>query len=118
MNLSQRKGKEYERHIARRLQVILGEPFVRTGAQEKWKSRGGDVNPRSGGSMANRFFWEAKKRESWSVLEWYKKAADDSSGTSRKPVVVCSRNNEDDYVFLSLDDFGKLLAELKGYEVP
>ena len=47
MNLSQRKGKEYERHIARTLQDALDEPVLRTPAQEKWKSRYGDVNNRN-----------------------------------------------------------------------
>jgi len=59
--------------------------------------------------------WEMKSRESWNILDWYKKAADDSQGTFKKPVVVASRNHENSYVFLTLEDFLKILTELDGY---
>ena len=111
---SQKKGKAYERHLANKLKDWFKEDVRRTGAQEKWKSRSGDVNPRNSSSILGRYHWEAKKREAWAILEWWKKAKDDAE-TYRTPVVVASRNNEDDYVFMKLEDFLKLLKELDGF---
>ena len=115
MNLSQRKGKTYEREIAAKLSKFFNEEIRRTPAQEKWKSRGGDINPRNPKSILSRFFIETKKREAWNILDWYKKAKDDSE-IYRTPVVVCSKNQEEDYVFFRLDDFLKILLELDGYQ--
>ena len=110
---SQKKGKSYELEIAHKLECLTGIPMKRTGAQEKWKSRSGDVNP-ARTSLLSRFHWELKKRESWNILEWYKKAKDDAE-ILRTPVVVCSKNHEEDYVFMRLEDFTKLLVELDGF---
>lgn len=113
---SRDKGANYEREIAKLLKTKFGVEVKRTGAQEKWKVHGGDVNaPKYANTILTDFFWELKKRESWAILDWYKKAADDCQGSGQTPLVVASKNNEDDYVFLRLKDFLGLLLELDGY---
>ena len=113
---SHKKGADYERKIAKQLSELFGTTVKRTPAQESAKIHGGDVNAHKGDdTILVDFFWELKKREAWSILDWYKKAKDDCSGTRQMPIVVASKNNEDDYVFLSLSDFSRILRELEGY---
>lgn len=113
---SRQKGKNYELKLAKFFKAEFGVDVKRTGAQERWKAHGGDINaPAYTYTILNDFFWEAKNRESWAILDWYKKANDDNYGTPKKTVVVVSKNHEDDYVFLSLRDFTNILKELDGY---
>jgi len=113
---SQQKGKAFERKIAKIISDTLGIDFRRTPSPERWKTNKGDGNaPTYIKTIAHDFMWEMKCRESWNILDWYKKAADDSQGTFKKPVVVASRNHENSYVFLTLEDFLKILTELDGY---
>lgn len=113
---SRNKGANYERQIAKLLADKFGVIVKRTGAQEKWKVHGGDVNAaKFQNTILTDFFWELKKRESWSIIDWFKKACDDCKGMMQIPVVVASKNNEDDYAFLRLSDFLALLKELDGY---
>ena len=110
------KGANYEREIAKKLSAKFGVDVKRTGAQESAKVHGGDVNAaKYQDTILNDFFWELKKREAWSIIDWYKKACDDRGGFMTKVVVVASKNNADDYVFMSLDDFTSILVELDGY---
>ena len=109
------KGANYERKIAKILSAKFGVPVKRTGSQERWGFYSGDVNaPKDITTVLNDFFWECKNREAWSILDWYAKAKDDVKGNSI-PVVVASKNNEGDYVFLSLQDFLRILYELEGF---
>ena len=109
------KGANYERRVAKILSAKFGVPVKRTGSQERWGFYSGDVNaPKNIKTILNDFFWECKNREAWAILNWFSKAKDDVRGDSM-PVVVASKNNEDDYVFLTLQDFLKILYELEGY---
>ena len=113
---SQNKGKDFERKIAKKLKDKFGVDVKRTGAQERWKAHGGDVNaPKYIDTILTDFFWECKKREAWSILDWYLKAADDAQGSGQTPVVVASKNHEEDYIFLKFDDFLRIIYELDGY---
>lgn len=112
---SQQKGKEHEREVAKILSSKLGIDFRRTPSPERWKTIKGDINgPTYQKTIANDFMWECKKRESWAILDWYRKAKDDSAGY-QIPIVVASKNYEQNYVFMSLDDFLRILKELDGY---
>jgi len=113
---SQKKGADYERAIANKLKLKFGVDVKRTGAQERWKSIGGDVNaPSYVDTILNRFQIECKKRESWAILNWFKKTQDESGPQGRIPIVVASKNHEKDYLFMEFDDFIKILNELEGY---
>lgn len=113
---SHKKGADYERRVAGILTETFGVKVQRTPAQESAKLYGGDVNAHvADNTILTDFFWELKKREAWSIIDWYKKAKDDCSGTRQIPIVVASKNNEDDYVFLTLSDFSRILRELEGY---
>lgn len=113
---SQQKGKNHEREVAKLISEALQIDFRRTPSPERWKNVKGDGSaPMWEKTISHDFMWEMKCRESWSILDWYKKAADDAEGTYRTPVVVASRNHEDNYAFLKLSDFLKILKELDGY---
>lgn len=113
---SQQKGKNHERGVAKIISEALGVDVRRTPSPERWKLVKGDMNAAPWvKTISNDFMWEAKCRESWAILDWYKKAKDDAEGTSKTPVVVASKNFEDNYVFLTLTDFLKILKELDGY---
>ena len=108
------KGANYERKLAKILSDRFGVKVKRTGAQESAKVHGGDVNAHRGeDTILNDFFWEAKCREAWQIIDWLKKAQDDSG--MRPAIVVATKNNEDDYAFLKLDDLLRILVELDGY---
>lgn len=111
------KGAAFERRTANLFTEKFGVEVRRTGAQERWKSsNGGDVNPRkSQDTVLNDFFFELKCQEKWSLLEWYKKAVDDVGGMHQIPMVIATKNYEDSYAFLKLDDMIRILVELDGY---
>lgn len=109
------KGANYERKIAKRLKDEFGVDVKRTGAQERWKVHGGDINAaKYQDTILTDFFWELKCREQWQIIDWYKKASYDA-GPYQTPLIVATKNREDDYVFLSLDNFLSILYELDGY---
>lgn len=111
------KGADYERRLAKILSAKFGIDVKRTGGTERSKIvNKGDVNAsKYEDTIINDFFWEAKCRESWAILDWYKKAELDGQGTTLMPVVVATKNFERDYVFLTLDDFLRILYELEGW---
>jgi hypothetical protein len=113
---SQQKGKNHEREVAKIISEALGVSAKRTASPERWKINKGDINaPLWEESIMHDFVWEAKCRESWSILDWYHKLEDDIGLTTKLPVVVASKNHEDQYVFLKLDHFLRVLKELDGY---
>lgn len=113
---SQQKGKNHEREVSKLISDALGIDFRRTPSPERWKATKGDGNaPSWQKTIAHDFMWEMKCREAWSILDWYKKAKDDTGESGRIPVVVAKRNREDNYAFLTLTDFLALLAELDAY---
>lgn len=111
------KGANYERKIADRFSDRFGIEVNRTGSQERWSYYGGDVHSTDKETILNDYFFELKNRENLpkTIIKWYEKASDDAEGSYKQPVVICTRNHETDYVFMSLDDFEKVLYELEGY---
>lgn len=110
------KGGNYERKIAKLFTERFGTKVKRTGGTERSKIVNlGDINAsKNVDTILNDFFWELKCREKWAILDWYKKAKDDA-GPYHIPIVVASRNHEDDYAFMKLDHLIRLLVELDGY---
>lgn len=106
------KGADYERRIGKLLSEEFGVEVKRSGAQEQWKHNVGDVqaSPQSD-TILNQFYIECKNRESLgkAALDWYKKAVIDAGKSGKTPVVIMTKNREDDYVLLSLTDFIKIL---------
>lgn len=115
---SRDKGANYERKIADRFSERFNINVNRTGSQERWSYYGGDVHaPDGSDTILNDFFFELKNRENLpkTIIKWYQKAVDDAEGSYKAPVVITTKNYEDDYVFMTLDDFEKILFELEGY---
>lgn len=112
---ARQKGANFEREVAKILKDKFNVDVRRTGAQERWKVDGGDVNaPKHIDTILNDFFWECKARENWSIIDWYLKAVDDTQ-TKQMPVVVATKNYHNNYVFLTLQDFTRILKELEDY---
>lgn len=91
------KGYRFEVFVKDRLKAY-GYEAQRTplsGALDGWK---GDIT-----SKDFPFFIECKNCENTKFLEWYKKANDQTVG--KPPVIFWTRNNEESYAFLSMDDF-------------
>lgn len=115
---SRDKGANFERKIADRFSERFNIDVNRTGSQERWSYYGGDVHaPDGSDTILNDFFFELKNRENLpkTIIKWYQKAVDDAEGSYKTPVVITTKNYEDDYVFMTLDDFEKILFELEGY---
>jgi Holliday junction resolvase len=112
------KGANYERDIAKRFTSRFGIEVNRTGSQERWSYYGGDIHAAQGiDTVLNDFFFELKNRENLpkTIIKWLKKAQDDAEGSFKRPVVITTKNFEDDYIFMELDNFEDILYELEGY---
>ncbi len=108
MNKSQRKGKSYERHIAKILAETLDTRIRRTP-----NSGGLDIK----GDIRNLFgtledyVIECKKQEHlniWACLRQTMQQAGSKIG-----LLIFSRNNERDYVCFDLNDFIALIQKLQ-----
>lgn len=97
---AKQKGSRFEYFVRDRLKSY-GYEAERTplsGGIDGWK---GDIT-----SKDFPFFIECKNQENTKFLEWYKKAADQCEG--KPPVVFWTKNHEEAYAFLSMDDFIQL----------
>ncbi|NHZ84892.1 MAG: hypothetical protein GWP19_03315 [Planctomycetia bacterium] len=113
------KGGTFERRIAKLLQEQFDVSVKRSGAQEQWKHSVGDLQPDpKSDTILNNYFWECKNRESMgkALLDWYKKAKSDAEKGGKIPLVVATKNQEDDYVFIRLEDFLELLEDLSNHK--
>lgn len=97
---AKQKGSRFEYFIrdALRSYGYEAERTPLSGGLEGWK---GDIT-----SKDFPFFIECKNQENTKFLEWYKKAEDQSQG--KPPVVFWTKNYEEAYAFLSLNDFIQL----------
>lgn len=119
---SYKKGADAEREIARLFELMTNELWARVGTPERNKLIAkGDIAPILKFGLKKKinqdswyfknWYIDVKKRESWHILDWYKKTQDDASesvNSEKKPLIIVSQNNESWYAFLSLNDFVNL----------
>ena len=76
----------------------------------------GDIMAR-GETILNDFYIEMKNCEQWKLLEWYKKAREESLdlGLLKIPIIDVTRNLEEHFIFIRRDHFVKIMRELEGY---
>ena len=76
----------------------------------------GDIMAK-GQTILNDFYIEMKNCEQWKLLEWYKKAREESLdlGLSKIPIIDVTRNLEEHFIFIRRDHFVKIMRELEGY---
>jgi hypothetical protein len=111
---SQKKGKEFERAVSRIVSDILQETVRRTPSQERWKIRNqGDINAQDYDSILSRFHLELKCHNRINLPEFWRKTKDDSQ--NRIPVLITHLKNSDTLVSMKLEDWCRLLRELKGF---
>ena len=60
---------------------------------------------------------EAKNRETWQPLQWYKETKDKAQPLGKLPILALSRNHEEAYIFLAASDFFDIFkqAHLAGW---
>ena len=108
---SQSKGKRFERDLAKIINKKLGVNCRRTPNSGALSFKGDlvDINP---DSIANRFHFEAKNQESLNIWNALKQAIRDCP-VIKTPLVIFTRNFEDQYVAMRLGDFLNLLLEIE-----
>ena len=101
-----RKGKNYERHIARLLGEAFGCNVRRTPGSGNLDIKG-DLRNLAG--TLEKFCFECKKQEHLNIWKCLKQTMDEAG--SKVGVLIFSRNNEKDYVTMELNDWIALLQE-------
>lgn len=104
-----KKGKRFELRIAKDLAKKFDSNIRRT-PNSGGLSIKGDILTTSG--ILSEFSWECKNQEKLNIWKALQQSKNDALGTRKSPVVVFTKNFEDDYVALRYDDFVNLLLEL------
>ena len=73
----------------------------------------GDILTTSG--ILSEYSWECKNQEKLNIWKALHQSENDALGTMKSPVVVFTKNFEDDYIALKYDDFVNILLELDEY---
>ena len=104
-----KKGKRFELRIAKDLSKKFQTPIRRT-PNSGGLSIKGDIITTQG--ILSEFSWECKNQEKLNIWKALHQSENDALGTLKSPVVVFTKNFEDDYVALRYDDFINILLEL------
>jgi len=103
-----KKGKRFEREIAKYLSNKFNVNCRRT-PQSGGMNFKGDVINLSG--ILARFLFECKNQEKLNIWKALHQAINDT--VSKIPTVIFTKNFEDNYIALKLDDFVNLLLEIE-----
>ena len=108
MNANQ-KGKRFELKIAKDLAKKFYSNIRRT-PNSGGLSIKGDIMTTTG--ILSEYSWECKNQEKLNIWKALQQSQGDARGTLKIPLVVFTKNFENDYVALKYDDFVNLLIEL------
>ena len=108
-----KKGKDYERELAKDIEYHLGGRAWRTPMSGAMWHNKADVNARY--NIMERFHIEAKRQEKLNFHKAYSQSINGASNT-KIPIVVCRRSNEPSMVFFKWDDFLSLMKEIQEKE--
>jgi len=106
------KGKRFELKIAKDLAKRFKTDIKRT-PNSGGLSFKGDILTTSG--ILSEYSWECKNQEKLNIWKALHQSENDAIGTMKSPVVVFTKNFEDDYIALKYDDFVNILLELDEY---
>lgn len=109
---SNKKGKRFELKIAKDLAKKF-ETNIRRTPNSGGLSIKGDILTTSG--ILSEYSWECKNQEKLNIWKALQQSKNDALGTRKTPVVVFTKNFEDDYIALKYDDFVNILLELDEY---
>lgn len=121
---SRNKGASYERSIAKLLEKVFGEAFVRTpqsGGFAKNKTAKaddfrGDIVPVDA-DVECKLHIECKNTQTWSLPKWFEQAESDCPKDKIPCVVFHKYKTSKNYIALGLDDFLKLVPKDKVIEI-
>tara|TARA_Y100000385_G_scaffold79884_1_gene81437 strand:- start:455 stop:808 length:354 start_codon:yes stop_codon:yes gene_type:complete len=103
------KGKRFELRIAKDLAKKFDTNIRRT-PNSGGLSIKGDILTTSG--ILSEYSWECKNQEKLNIWKALHQSEGDAAGTRKTPVVVFTKNFENDYAALRYEDFVNLLLEL------
>jgi len=106
------KGKRFELKIAKDLAKRFKTDIKRT-PNSGGLSFKGDILTTSG--ILSEYSWECKNQEKLNIWKALQQSEGDARGTLKTPVVVFTKNFENDYIALKYDDFVNILLELNEY---
>jgi hypothetical protein len=101
---SHRKGREFEREVAKRLADIFGKRFVRRGVTARTASSPADV-------VVPSLWIECKAQRRTNPRAALRQATGGGRAEGRWPVAVCKDDRKTPHVMMMLDDFLALLRE-------
>jgi len=104
-----KKGKRFELKIAKELAKKFDTNIRRT-PNSGGLSIKGDILTTSG--ILSEYSWECKNQEKLNIWKALHQSEGDAAGTRKTPVVVFTKNFENDYVAFKFEDFVNLLLEL------
>lgn len=107
---SKRKGKAFERKIASILSRRFNTNVQRvpcSGALDGWE---GDLRDLSG--VLKNFVWECKHQERINIWQCLRQSQAQAS-CGRTPILVFTKNYEDNYISMKLEDFMDILQQLE-----
>nr|DAY72817.1 MAG TPA: HOLLIDAY JUNCTION RESOLVASE HOMOLOGOUS RECOMBINATION [Caudoviricetes sp.] len=115
---SRNKGANYERSIAKLLEKVFGEAFVRTplsgGFAKNKMAKGddfrGDIVPVDS-NIDCKLHIECKNTKTWSLPQWFKQAESDCPKDKVPCVIFHKFNTSKSYIALDLEDFLKLVPK-------
>jgi Holliday junction resolvase len=111
---SNKKGKVFERQVAKTLNKVFDADVRRT-PQSGGLSIKGDLIQLSG--ILSEFHWECKNQEKLNIWNSLKQAIKDRP-INKIPVVVFTKNFEEEFVSMRFNDFLNLLKELDEFRNP
>lgn len=104
-----KKGKRFELKIAKDLAKKFDTNIRRT-PNSGGLSIKGDILTTSG--ILSEYSWECKNQEKLNIWKALHQSEGDAAGTRKTPVVVFTKNFENDYAALRYEDFVNILLEL------
>ena len=109
---SKKKGDRFERDVAKQLNKKFNTNVRRTpmsGAMDNFKGDIIDINP---DSILFDYHWECKNQEKLNIWKALEQARNDKP-MGKTPVVVFTKNFENDYACLEFEDFMNLLLTIQ-----
>jgi len=103
------KGKRFELKIAKDLSKKFNSNIRRT-PNSGGLSIKGDIMATQG--ILSEYNWECKNQEKLNIWRALEQSKNDTIGSLKTPLVVFTKNFEDDYIALKYDDFVNILLEL------
>jgi len=108
---SNKKGKRFERDVAKQLNKVFNTNVSRTPQSGGMSIKGDiiDINP---DSILFDYHWECKNQEKLNIWKALAQARADRP-MGKTPVVVFTKNFEKDYACLEFEDFMNLLLTIQ-----